>query len=284
MTGVIILLLILLVTGVDWLRKLFHLRTLKKIAVMPRDILTNLPYTLKPAVIELRRQGIPIYAEWDAGGDSQCCSVKVGEVWGYEQNGNQISYRLAELIAQQLYLPYNGERYNKGQGTIEVNEHEQVVLCYSARGHNFDYEDDTTGDDVFISTGYIELTEDPFELHSYLHRVAITFSMYMGINTMDTVEYNTYGEWIQVRIWEGDDLLHIPVSEKMKQFYLDVLKKGLQPYEKEFEYTNKKEGEIIVTSIAISGRLEVKGIYLELDKSRAIIDSFKTNETVVLID
>ncbi|MDJ1506584.1 hypothetical protein [Xanthocytophaga agilis] len=237
------------------------------------------PLTIKELVKSARIADEKILAEWDAGGDNKCINIKVGDEYDDRFFG-----KLCSEIVEKLQLPHDGDYYNKGCGEIDINEKGQIVLTYSTRAHYYDYNgawtNQSAGDNL-ISIEWVDI-EDVFQLEQYLHRVNISFLLTMGLDENKEINYTTYGELIDVRIWEGDGL-DIFVPSAASEFYLKVIKDYMKKFEKEFNKIEDVSGSKEMDSIEINGTLEPGKIRLELRKTYVVIDYIIENKSVVLI-
>lgn len=235
---------------------------------------------LKNIVYSLRKKNQTILVEWDAGGDSTCCDLRIGD----EYQDDWWDGELKDIIVKELKLPHDGDYYNKGCGEIDINEKGQIVLIYSTRTHYYDYNgawiNQSAGDDL-TSIEWVEV-EDAFQLEQYLHRVNISFLLTMGLDENKEINYTTYGELIDVRIWEGDGLdIFVPFAAS--EFYLKVIKDYMKKFEKEFNKIEDVSGSKEMDSIEINGTLEPGKIRLELRKTYVVIDYIIENKSVVLV-
>ncbi|WP_314004487.1 hypothetical protein [Xanthocytophaga flava] len=246
-----------------------------------RDINT----VLKEAIVEQLSAGKPIPVDWNAGGDETICNVQIGEAYDYKKDGVNIGWELGDLIAQVLELPNAGEYFNNGKGHIEVDQKGQVVLHYSARAYYYDYEESDWVDgepaENVSSTEWIPV-DDPFHLNQYLHRVNINFSVWMHVEGRNTITYDSYGGLIHTQVREGDEM-SVPIPKEAEAFYGEIIRKRLQKFEKDFEFSEEVAESKSLHSIDVSGRLEEGGVRLELQKSYVVIDFIADNESVVLI-
>ncbi|MDJ1470392.1 hypothetical protein [Xanthocytophaga flava] len=240
---------------------------------------------VKTEVIRLLSSGEPIPVDWNAGGDETLCNVKVGDSYNYKKDGVNIGWELGDLIAQILELPNAGEYFNNGHGRIEIDQNGQIVLHYSARAYYYDYEESDWVDgepaENVSSTEWIPV-DDPFHLNQYLHRVNINFSVWMHVEGRNTITYDSYGGLIHTQVREGDEM-SVPIPKEAEAFYGEIIRKRLQKFEKDFEFSEEVAKSKSLHSIDVSGRLEEGGVRLELQKSYVVIDFIADNESVVLI-
>jgi|GEM_PF-2223670 len=230
---------------------------------------------IKQEVIRLKMAGESIVAEWNAGGDDTCCNVKIKDIYNYTKDGVNICW---DLIAETLELPNAGEYYNKGHGEIDVNQEGQVVLRYSTRAYYYDgsdEEEENTDCSEWIAV------EDLFGLSQYLHRVKISFSLWMTVEESGNIGYETYNQIIHLSIMEGDEII---LPKEAESYYLNVIKNHLQKFEPEFAPKEEQVGSKTLQSMYISGTLEPSEIRLQLHKSYEVIDFIAENEFVVLIE
>ncbi|MDJ1498223.1 hypothetical protein QNI19_35095 [Cytophagaceae bacterium DM2B3-1] len=235
------------------------------------------PLTIKELVRSARIVNERILVEWDAGGDSRCLKIKVGDEYDDRFFGE-----LCSEIVEKLQLPHTGEYYNKGYGEVDVNEKDQIILKYSTRAYYEDYgsEPDLLSQDYEPIIEWVEL-EDVFGLTQYLHRITISCSVDMMLTEDGKVKYRANNPLLNIRIHEGDEVI-LPVAD-INEFYLDVLKKHLHKREEEFVSVDNSAGNKVLESISIYGTFLLEGIQLELQKNYVVIDYIVENKSVVLI-
>ncbi len=199
----------------------------------------------KLLVSSLLRKGKEIRAQWDAGGDSTCCSVSINGDYDYVYCRIHLSAFLRERIIEVLNLPNAGEYYHKGEGIIFLNKKGKIGICFTSKEH-------INGDNVEEYTQW-DMGDLP-ELKKKLHRVEVQFSGRVGLEDKRWVDSD-------VRTIYGEPII---LSEPQKQLCEDKLNELLNKYETQLG--SEKEGQ------------ELSGVYVEGILGPVSMTSFKVDK------
>lgn len=83
------------------------------------------PTSVQEAVRRVYADNQQILVDWDAGGDETICNILIGGEYNYIE---KLDRTLSELVIDKLFLPKDGDYYNKGQGRIDIGENGELVL------------------------------------------------------------------------------------------------------------------------------------------------------------
>ncbi len=249
-------------------------------------MLTDKTQLLKEALDTFQKQGLAITTEWDAGGDQCICQVKIGEDENVLYKNLRVCDYLAELVMEQLQLPSVGEVYHQGNGVIELNEEESIVILFSAEFGYYDedyYYDEKTGEYLAIETALTpiqrrEYVEDPCHLRSLLHRA--------DIHLVGRINRNKQAEAsLEIQIRQGDEIIFTDEEQKPYLEWIEkILLESLIEMEKEEIPLKKGKKHALFQSVDVRAQLtEAKEVLFEINPSQKYFESY-LNEKVLLVE
>jgi len=206
-------------------------------------------------IVQMLKDTKVITAEWDAGGDSTLCSIKVDGVYA---DFDRVRYAIIDVLS----LPNASENYDKGKGVISLNEQGEIVLTYSCRQHTYG--------DSFSETIPVAM-EDPAGLRSFLHKAEVTINAHGSYSEAD----NEIEARVNITTIHGDA---VEVKKDKLVYYEDMARNLAMDKIKEPHDHPGQE----LSSIYLSGMLTQDAVvYFQTERSYDQVE-YHNNKTVVL--
>lgn len=247
---------------------------------------TNKTQILKEALDTFQKQGLAITAEWDAGGDECICQIKIGEDEDVVYQDLAVCDYLAALVIRHLQLPGAGEAYHQGNGVIELNEEESIVILFNAE-YSYDHEDyyydKKAGEYLPVKNALApiqrhEYIEDPCHLRSLLHRAAIHL---LGRINRNQQIYAS----LEIEIQQGDEIRLSPEEQKPYLEWIEkILLESLIEMEKEEIPLKKDKKYALFQSVDVRAQLtQAKEVLFEVNPSQKYFKNY-IEEKVLLVE
>ena len=153
--------------------------------------------SIKKEIKRFQSEGKKILATWDAGNDSTLCNVVIEDFNFTNTSNSKLIDYLRYQIIDVLQLPNASEDQHVGNGSIQLNENQEVILIYDnihKNPYHIDANADAPKEDEAITLTF--QYEDIYGIAKYLTRIAVTF-----------YAYSESKPTIQIRILEGDEIL-----------------------------------------------------------------------------
>lgn len=230
---------------------------------------------------ELLQEGKTISVDWDGGGDQCICNVLIDGSPDYQDDGEEFSWQLANYIAEHLQLPDVGEYFGKGEGTLQLNDKEEITITFSGSEYFYEYEDELStlpAEQVIPPETATLAIEDTFNLSQYANRINFEF---WGNLSWKHMPY-AYGNWT---VQQGDDLQEmnrdklLPYTQQIERFLKQERKNMLI---KDVFKRNEKGRQL--SSLRYHGLLNTDSeIIFTISKSYCVFTEF-TNTTKTLFN
>jgi hypothetical protein len=183
---------------------------------------------LKKVLSEIQRQGKNVTADWDAGDDQKICNVRIDDIL-MNKKLEHFCDALRELVEEALRLPHNSEDNHKGNGIIQLNEKQEIILTYDNTYQTWSEEDNQ---DALMVLPQKFPYEDLYKIAPPANRAEIQI---IGFSVNKSDGYGVENVWkrnmltTNIRILEGDEFqLSQKESDHLKDAVFKIITHDLQ--------------------------------------------------------